>query len=460
MPLEDWSDRKVVILGLARQGKALSQYLAEHGACVVVSDLKLKEDLVKEREELAEWSIDYVLGGHPMSLLENTSVVFVSGGVPLGLPILQEARNLGIRLSNDSQLFLETCPAPVIGITGSAGKSTTTALVGRMAELEAEQSGKTAWVGGNIGRPLLWDVEHIHSDDWVVLELSSFQLELMDVSPHVAALLNLSPNHLDRHKTMEAYIAAKRRIFRYQSKDDVAILNREDPETWGLRPAIRARVISFGHGPEGMGEGTFIKDGWIYSRIDGEEQTLCPIEGIPLRGDHNVQNVLAACAIASGVDFPKDVIEAGIRSFKGLPHRLEFVRDVRGVSWYNDSIATSPDRSIASMRSFDEPLVLLAGGRDKDLDWGEFTKVVFERVKYLILFGEAANKIAKALESEKGEQPFRMEICKGLSQAVERASEVAQPGDVVLLAPGGTSFDEFIDFADRGEQFKEWVEAL
>jgi UDP-N-acetylmuramoylalanine--D-glutamate ligase len=460
MPLQDWSGRKVVILGLARQGKALSQYLAKHGAMVVVSDQRNKEELVKEREELAEWPIEYVLGDHPMSLLENTSVVFVSGGVPLSLPILQEARTLGIHISNDSQLFLETCPAPVIGITGSAGKSTTTALVGRMAELEAEESGKSAWVGGNIGRPLLWDVDHIHSDDRVVLELSSFQLELMDISPHIAALLNLSPNHLDRHKTMEAYVSAKRRIFEYQSEDDVAVLNREDPETWALRSVIRAHLFSFGHHPEEMKDGTFIKAGWLCSRKDGEQQTLFAIENIPLRGDHNLQNVLAACAIAVAAGFPKGAIEAGIMSFKGLPHRLEFVREVAGVSWYNDSIATSPDRSIASMRSFDEPLILLAGGRDKNLDWSEFAKVVFERVKHLILFGEAADKIAKAVEAERGETPFSMDICEGLLQAVEKASEVAEPGDVVLLAPGGTSFDEFIDFEDRGVQYKEWVGEL
>jgi UDP-N-acetylmuramoylalanine--D-glutamate ligase len=458
--LQEWSGRKVVVLGLARQGKALSQYLAEKGAHVVVSDLKNAEELAVEREELAEWPIAYVLGEHPMNLLENTSVVFVSGGVPLGLPIIQEAKNLGIRLSNDSQLFLEICPAPIIGITGSAGKSTTTALVGRMAELEADASGTSAWVGGNIGRPLLWDVDHIHPHDWVVLELSSFQLELMDISPHIAALLNLSPNHLDRHKTMDAYVRAKSRILLYQSEDDIAILNREDPETWELRHRIKGRLISFGLSVEGMDEGTYIKDGWICWRKEGEEQLLCSVEEIPIRGEHNVENVLAACAIAMGARFPKDVVVAGIREFTGLPHRLEFVREVEGVAWYDDSIATSPDRSIAAMRSFDEPLVLLAGGRDKDLSWEEFSKVVFERVDHLILFGEAANKIAQAIVSVPGERPFSMDICEGLLEAVRKASDVAETGDVVLLAPGGTSFDEFIDFVDRGERFKEWVEAL
>lgn len=453
-------DRKVLVLGLARQGKALCQFLAENGARVVVSDLKKSEELVREQEELMDWPIEYVFGEHPMSLLENTSVVFVSGGVPLGLPIIQEAKNLGIRLSNDSQLFLDLCPAPVIGITGSAGKSTTTALVGRMAKLDADANGVSAWVGGNIGRPLLWDIEHIHPNDRVVLELSSFQLELMDVSPHIAALLNVSPNHLDRHKTMEAYVAAKRRIFACQSEDDITILNREDPESWKLRDAIIGRLFSFGRSTEGMDEGTYIKDGWICSRKDGEELALCPIEGIPLRGEHNLQNVLAAAAIALGAGFPSDVIEVGIRGFEGLPHRLEFVREVGAVAWFNDSIATSPDRSIAAMRSFDEPLILLAGGRDKDLDWGEFSKVVYERVDHLILFGEAANKIANAIESLGGERPFSMDICKMLYEAVERASEIAQPGDVVLLAPGGTSFDEFADFEARGERFKEWVEAL
>jgi UDP-N-acetylmuramoylalanine--D-glutamate ligase len=458
--LQDWKDRKVVVLGLARQGKALSQYLAEKGARVIVSDLRHDEELVAARDELKQWPIEFVLGEHPMSLLENTSIVFVSGGVPLGLPIIQEAKNLGIRLSNDSQLFLEICPAPVIGITGSAGKSTTTALVGRMAQLEAENSGNSAWVGGNIGRPLLWDVEHIHPDDWVVLELSSFQLDLMDISPHIAALLNLSPNHLDRHKSMEAYVAAKSRIFTYQSEEDIAILNREDPETWKLRQMIRGRLFSFGLSLDGMDEGTYIRNGWICLRKDGVEQTLCPTEAITLRGAHNLLNVLAASTIATGTGFPKEAIEAGIRDFRGLPHRLEFVREIRGVSYYNDSIATSPDRSIASMRSFDEPLILLAGGRDKDLAWEEFSKVVSERVDHLILFGEAAQKIAQAMVEKEGQKPFSMDICEGLYDAVQKAFEVAKEGDVVLLAPGGTSFDEFVDFEARGERFKEWVEML
>ncbi len=458
--MQDWKDRKVVVLGLARQGKAVSRYLAEKGARVIVSDLKPEVELATERDELNQWPIEFVLGEHPMNLLENTSILFVSGGVPLGLPIIQEAKNLGIRLSNDSQLFLEICPAPVIGITGSAGKSTTTALVGRMAELEAETSGTSAWVGGNIGRPLLWDVEHIHPDDWVVLELSSFQLELMDISPHIAVLLNLSPNHLDRHKTMDAYVAAKSRILTNQSGEDIAILNREDPETWKLRHMIKGRIFSFGLGSESMYEGTFIQSGWIFSRKDGKEQVLCPIEAISLYGEHNLQNVLAATAIAVSAGFPKEVIEAGVRSFEGLAHRLEFVREVHGVSWYNDSIATSPDRSIAAMKSFDEPIVLLAGGRDKDLAWDEFSKVVSVRVDHLILFGEAANKIARSVAERKSERPFSMDICEGLFEAVKKASEIAEEGDVVLLAPGGTSFDEFVDFEARGDRFKEWVEGL
>jgi len=458
--LQEWKDRKVVVLGLARQGKAICQFLAKKGAHVVASDLRPAMRLEAVKEELAEWSIEYVLGEHPMNLLENTTVVFVSGGVPLSLPLLQEARNLGIQLSNDSQLFLELCPAPVIGITGSAGKSTTTALVGKIAELEAKESGTNAWVGGNIGRPLLWDVEHIHPHDWVVLELSSFQLELIETSPHIAGLLNLSPNHLDRHKTMEAYIAAKRRIFMNQSQGDIAILSKDDPVTWDLRHDLQSQIVAFGFNPDGLEDGTYVKDGWIYYRKDNVERPICPVDAIPLRGEHNVQNVLAASAIALSAGFPKEVVEAGIRTFVGLAHRLELVKEVHGVAWYNDSIATSPDRSIAAMRSFDEPLILLAGGRDKDLAWEEFCKVVSERVDHLILFGEAAEKIATAMKNVKAERPYSIDTCKGLEDAVQKAADIAEVGDIVLLAPGGTSFDEFVDFEARGEKFKGWVEAL
>lgn len=461
MVVESWRDRRVVVLGLARQGKTLARYLARRGADVVVSDLKPAERLVRECEELSDVPVRFVLGGHPPTLIDGADLLCLSGGVPADLPLVQQARRKGIPLSNDSQIFLESCPAQTIGITGSAGKTTTTALVGRMAAAHLAGSGRRAWVGGNIGRPLLADLEDIRAGDWVVMELSSFQLEIMTRSTRIAAVLNLTPNHLDRHHSMRAYTEAKARLLDYQEADGEAVLGREDPGAWGLRSRVRGRLWSFGLSPLTHGRGTYVADGSIWLRSDEGEQPVCPLQALRLRGQHNLLNAAAACAIAAAAGFSPHSMEAGIRDFPGVPHRLEFVRRVRGADWYNDSIATAPERTMAAIRSFHEPLILLAGGRDKDLPWDDLARLICQRVDHLVLFGEAAPKILRAVQAAwSGERPYSIEVSQGLRGAVEMAAWRAEPGDVVLLAPGGTSFDEFIDFEDRGDHFKAWVHDL
>jgi UDP-N-acetylmuramoylalanine--D-glutamate ligase len=459
--MTQWNGKRVVVLGLARQGVALARYFVGQGAEVVISDTKRAEDLIEARQDLSDLPIEYVLGGHPPALIERADLLCLSGGVPADLPLAQQAREQGISLSNDSQLFLEGCPAPVIGITGSAGKTTTTTLVGRMAAAQFKNTGRHAWVGGNIGRPLLADLHEINPNDLVVMELSSFQLELMTSSPHIAAILNVTPNHLDRHKTFEAYTAAKAKILAYQTNEGVAVLGREDEGAWALRDQVRGNLISFGLARPDDGYGTYISDDEIWLRKNVEDVNLCPLNIIELRGKHNLLNVLAACAMASVAGLSLEAMMAGIRGFSGVDHRLEFVRRVRGVDWFNDSIATAPERALAAICSFDEPLVLLAGGRDKDLPWEEFAMMVNQRVDHLILFGEAAEKIAGVVDAAPGEKrTLSVDICPGLEAAVKRAADIAEPGDVVLLAPGGTSFDEFKDFIERGERYRALVEAL
>jgi UDP-N-acetylmuramoylalanine--D-glutamate ligase len=419
------------------------------------------EEFVDLKRELETLPIEYVFGGHPEELVEGADLMCLSGGVPADAPLAKLALEKGVQLSNDAQLTLEASPAPVIGITGSAGKSTTTALVGEMARAQARDAGWKVWVGGNIGRPLLEDLDEINSEDLVVMELSSFQLELMTVSPQVAVLLNITPNHLDRHRTMEAYTAAKERILSFQSTEDTAVLGRDDPVAWRMRKSVRGKMLSFGMDPADGLPGTYFQKGAVWLRDEDGDQELFKETAIQLQGQHNLFNALAASAIAAATGMSRDAIEEGVRTFQGLPHRLEFVRTVSGVDWVNDSIATAPERSIASMRAFEQPIVLLAGGRDKDLVWDTFADEVYERVDHLILFGEAAAKIASSIEPrKKGELPRSIEIVDGLEQAVQAATKVARPGDVVLLAPGGTSFDEFIDFEARGERFRELVQAL
>ncbi|MCI0875837.1 MAG: UDP-N-acetylmuramoyl-L-alanine--D-glutamate ligase [Chloroflexi bacterium] len=448
---------RVVVLGLARQGKALTRYLTEHGAEVIASDLKREDEL--PLDELSDLEIQFELGDHPHRLLEQADLLCLSGGIPADLPLAQQARLQGIRVANDSQLFLENSLAPVIGITGSAGKTTTTELLGRMGRAAVEGSKRSVWVGGNIGRPLIADLDQIKQDDLVVMELSSFQLELMTASPKTAAVLNLTPNHLDRHHTLEAYTAAKANILNFQLEGDTAVLSREDPAAWGLRNYVQGRLLSFGVRPFD-GEGTYVERGQVRLILGGEEVRLFPVEAISLRGPHNLQNVLAASALAGAAGIEPEAMLAGVEGFTGVEHRLEFVRTVGGADWYNDSIATAPERTVAAIRSFGEPVVLLAGGRDKDLDWRELITLISLRVDHLVLFGESAPMIEGLLHSSSGGRPYTQTMADGLEQAVRAAAEVADEGDVVLLAPGGTSYDEFIDFAARGARFKELVRGL
>lgn len=455
--MENWEGVRVVVLGLARQGKALTRYLTEHGAEVIASDLKREDEL--PLDELSDLEIQFELGDHPQRLLEQADLLCLSGGIPADLPLAQQARLQGIRVANDSQLFLENSLAPVIGITGSAGKTTTTELLGRMGRAAVEGSKRSVWVGGNIGRPLIADLDQIKQDDLVVMELSSFQLELMTASPKTAAVLNLTPNHLDRHHTLEAYTAAKANILNFQLEGDTAVLSREDPAAWGLRNYVQGRLLSFGVRPFD-GEGTYVERGQVRLILDGEEVRLFPVEAISLRGPHNLQNVLAVCALAGAAGIEPEAMLAGVEGFTGVEHRLEFVRTVGGADWYNDSIATAPERTVAAIRSFGEPVVLLAGGRDKDLDWRELITLISLRVDHLVLFGESAPMIEGLLHSSSGGRPYTQTMADGLEQAVRAAAEVADEGDVVLLAPGGTSYDEFIDFAARGARFKELVRGL
>ncbi len=477
--MDKYRGKRVLIIGAGRQGTALARYLAQHGAHVVLNDRRPASALEAARAALADLPIQWALGGHPLSLLEGVDLVCPSGGVPLTLPLVQEAQVRGIPLSNEAQIFMEAAPCPVVGITGSAGKTTTTTLVGRMAASAAEdvhgisysqeeamkaalpRRWRKVWVGGNIGNPLIADVDAMTPDDLAVMELSSFQLELMTASPQVAAVLNITPNHLDRHGTMEAYTAAKARILAFQGAQDVAVLGWEDPGAWGLRSQVQGRLLTFGlpQPPEDV-DGTFLNGETLALRQNGRVMPLFPRDVIRLRGEHNIRNVLAASAVAAALGLTPAHMRAGVEGFLGVPHRLELVRVLDGVAWYNDSIATAPERAMAAIRSFDEPLVLLAGGRDKKLPWDAWASLVRQRVRALVVFGEAADLILDALAQAEGPLPEVVLRCHSLEEAVRAAYHTAQPGDVVLLSPGGTSFDAFRDFAERGERFREWVNAL
>jgi len=455
----NWNGKRVLILGAARQGLALARWLLLHGAHVTLNDMRSEDEMRIARESLAEYQIKWVLGGHPLELLDSTDVLCLSGGVPLTLPIVAEAVKRGIPLSNDSQIFMEVAPCKTIGITGSAGKTTTTTLVGRMSK---NIYGDKAYVGGNIGDPLINYVDNMKSEDIAILEMSSFQLDQMTISPNIAAILNITPNHLDRHGTMKSYTSAKARILDFQSRDDVAILSRDDKGAWSLSSKVQGKLYAFSSQMlDGDLNGTYLQDGWLNLRDGNLLLPLMSRSKIWLRGDHNISNVLAAFTVGHAAGFPPDPMIQAVKDFRGVPHRLEFVRELRGVCWYNDSIATAPERSMAAIRAFDEPIVLMLGGRDKDLPWEDLIQLINERVDHVVLFGEAAEKIQKTVNSlGLREKRFTLTYADHLREAVLKAANVAEHGDVVLLSPGGTSFDEFKDFAERGEYFRTWVQEL
>ncbi len=502
----DYRGVNVVILGLARQGIAAARFFVQQGAHVTVSDAAPVERLSEPLAQLAEalqrdgHSIDTVtpaLGSHPLSLLDGCDLLCLSGGVPSQLGLVQAALTQGVPLTNDTILTLERSPAPAIGITGSSGKTTTTTLVGLMLAASglATPSGDGrattrrgqqphVWVGGNIGQPLIDILAQIEAQDWLVLELSSFQLELFDdaaggrsLSPQVAAILNVTPNHLDRHPSMSQYAACKANVLRWQRAGDLDVLGADDAVTGGwLRRravdiaagagqsavsfAIAARLLGFGF-DRPVGEGCWLRDELLTLRLDGVERRIVAADEVKLRGRHNLLNIAAASAIAALAGASVDAMAQVARTFSGVPHRLELVRELNGIAWYNDSIATAPERAAAALRSFREPIVLLAGGRDKKLPWDEFARLAHQRVRVVVTFGEAAELIERALAANApADASLAVVHADDLAAAVRAAAAATQPGDVALLAPGGTSYDAYRDFEARGEHFRSLVANL
>ena len=468
--MTNWTGKHALIIGAARQGIALARWLSRHGSIVTLNDSRSADELAFARESLADTNVKWAIGGHPLELLNNIDVLCLSGGIPLTLRIVQEAIRRGIPLSNDTQIFMEVVPCKTIGITGSAGKTTTTTLVGKMAEADYGQETidhtvpssivhrPRSFVGGNIGDPLINYVDDMQADDLAILEISSFQLEQMTISPNISAILNITPNHLDRHGTMEVYASAKARILEFQTEKDTAILGHDDKGAWSLRNQVKGRLLTFSLSDLNQGlNGAYLHGESLNLRDGHTDVPLMSREKIQLRGDHNVANMLAAFTIGLAAGFKVDAMLKAAEEFRGVPHRLELVRELHGVRWYNDSIATAPERSMAAIYAFDEPIVLMLGGRDKDLPWDEIAKLIRNRVDHVVLFGEAAELIQKAVSTVGGERSVDIRRANNLKQAIAIAAEVACAGDIVLLSPGGTSYDEFKDFAERGETFRKWV---
>jgi UDP-N-acetylmuramoylalanine--D-glutamate ligase len=439
--------QRALVIGLAREGLDLSRFLVAHGASVAVTDRKSEAELRDATTQLGTQGITYRLGGHDVQDVQGVDVVYSSPGVPPEHELLQAARRHGIKTSSLVELFFALCPAPIVGITGSAGKSTTTSLIGEMLERAA----RDVFVGGNIGRPLLGRVLEMRPTSWVVMELSSFQLEPLMTSPHIALVTNVTPNHLDRHPSMEAYWAAKGQILAHQGPNDWAVLNADD--MWTQRYRANGRVLRFSL--EGTVEGAYLANDNLM--LLGEP--LLSAGDVPLRGRHNIANVLAAMAAAHAAGIERSAMAEAIIGFKGVAHRLQTVAERDGVVYVDDSIATAPERSIAALQAYHEPLVLIAGGRDKHLPMDEWARLIVRRVKHVVLLGEMSPLVLDALR--KADSSYtQVSQAASMDEAVHQAAGAASSGDVVVLSPGGTSYDMYQDFEERGHDFARAVQAL
>lgn len=439
--------KRVSVIGLAREGTDLARFLVGEGATVLVNDMRPAEALADRLAELDGLPIRFVLGGHPADEVLAADLLYVSPGVPPEMPLLEEARARGIPISTGTRLFFERCPAPIVGITGSSGKTTTTTLVGRIFA----QANRRTFVGGNIGVPLLGKLGEIGPDAWVILELSSFQLEPMDVSPHIAAITNITPNHLDRHPSMEAYTNAKAQIVQHQRHNDVAILNADDPGSSTLHPG--GQIIRFSL--QRRVDGAYLDGSTLVLERGGRRRVISERADLRLPGLHNVANVLTACAIAGAAGVEVDAMRAAAIDFTGVRHRLELIAEIDGVQYVNDSIATAPERSMAGLAVYIDagtPIVLLAGGRDKHVPMDEWGRMIAGSARALVTFGEMADDVERAARAA-GLPSERIHRAVTVDRAVTLARGAAQPGDVVLLSPGGTSYDQYHDFEERGDHF-------
>ena len=440
----DLRGKNVLVIGLARTGLEAARFLIGQGARVVVTDRKDMRDLP---QEIATLPVTFRAGAEDPAWLTDVDLVVPSPGVPMDNPLLQEACRRNIEIISEIELAARFVRAPLIAITGTNGKSTTTSLIG--AILKA--SGLKVFVGGNIGTPL---IRFAAEDwDWGVVEISSFQLEWVNqFHPKVSILLNLTEDHLDRYANFAAYCAAKERIFQQQREENVAILNRDDPWVWRARNRIRARIVSFGWGA--VAKGIFATPDEIIWRDETGAEHFS-LENAKLAGVHNVENLMAAVAAAKVVGIDSAVIRRAIEGFTGLEHRLEFVREKNGVRFYNDSKGTNVGAVVKSLMSFSDPVILLAGGVDKHGDYGILAKEISRTVKKLVVFGAAKDRIRASLG-----QLTRTAIAANLDDAVRAAFDDAVPGDVVLLSPACSSFDMFRDYEERGRVFKDLVRKL
>lgn len=447
----DLDNKRVLVVGLGKSGVASALFLKSRGARVTVSDTKPEAELRNEILLLLEHGITVETGGHGDRTFRGQDLIVVSPGVPVDAAQLVQARSLGEEVIGEIELAAQFLAGSIVAITGANGKTTTTSLAG---EIVAAGNFPTL-VGGNIGTPAISFVDQAGPATWTVLEVSSFQLEtIVRFRPRIAVILNITPDHLDRHKTFANYVNAKARIFQNQRPDDFAVLNADDPATAELSDRTRAQVFWFSRKKE-IERGAFARETHIFFRDGHRELEIMPLAEVPLKGAHNLENVLAGVSIGVLVGCQPEQIRQAVKNFKAVEHRLEFVAKIAGVDYYNDSKATNVDATIKALESFPANIHLILGGKDKGSDYAVLNELLRQRVKRVYTIGAAAAKIESQIQGATA-----VEHSETLENAIQRASESAVSGDVIVLAPACASFDQFQSYEHRGRVFKEIVHSL
>jgi len=458
----DLKGKKIGILGLGEENIALAKYLLDRHLNFVICDQKKAGELGEISEQVKNWPVDFRLGPDYLRDLKDFDLVFRTPGLPYFHPKIQAAKAAGVKIFSQTKFFFSACPCPIIGITGTKGKGTTATLISEILKKSPIANRQSQiFLGGNIGHPPIIFLDQLKKNDLVVLELSSFQLQDLHQSPHLAVILDIKVDHLDYHKDEKEYIEAKGNIVRFQEKSDFAVINADYLTSFELGLLSSGEVFWFSR-RKSIDQGVWVKNGQEFIlRYQNKEYPIIKTADVRLRGEHNWENIAAAAATSflAGVDL--DSIRKTIESFPGLEHRLEFIAQINGVKFYNDSFSTTPDTAIAAITSFGEPIVLIAGGSEKGADYTGLGKaIVSSKVKTVILIGKTGPKIKEKIQSSLRRKKKKIKLIdkiENFKKAVSEARKEAKPGDVILLSPASASFDWFRDYKDRGNQFKSLV---
>lgn len=461
MNIEQFEGKKIALLGFGIENISVAKFLLNKGIDFDVLDQVNKDKLSTEAQDLIDQNkINLTSGGNYLENITDYNLIIRSPGVKYLSPELQKARINGSEISSSTKLFFQNCPAKIVGVSGTKGKGTTSSLIYEIVKESFKDSANNVYLVGNIGNPSFDVIEKVKPDDLVVFELSSFQLQDLNISPHIAVITNVSEDHLDYHKTLEEYRATKANLLKYQKPNNFAVINYDYPESRKLKKVGEAKKYYFS-GRQKIEEGAYITEsGEVFTSVGPSEEKICSLEDIKLIGRHNLENIAAASVVGKLLGIKTGTITKAVENFSGLPHRLELVREINGIKFYNDSFSTNPTPTIAAIRSFSNPITLILGGSSKGADFSQLAKEINKSsVKKVIVIGVEGKKIAKAIK-EKASKVEIIENNGDISQVAKIASEVAAPGSVVLFSPACASFDMFKNYKDRGEKFIAAVNKL